>query len=513
VAVDVTLVKNPGDIGANCIRFILDEEIVEAKITDPTRTVLQYLREDLRRTGTKEGCAEGDCGACTVVIGDLDSEGRLQFRAVNSCIKFLPTLDGKLLLTVESLSGPGDVLHPVQKAMIDKHGSQCGFCTPGFVMSLYALYKTQEEPTRTDIDNALSGNLCRCTGYRPIIDAALTMYDHEVQGELSSTSREHRPGEVGPSVKGHIVELLQSIKPQQTTVIDDEGKQFFAPRSVPELCELINCHPGAHLLAGGTDLGLWVTKQLRQLNTVIYLGGVENLDRIEVDGNCIEIGATASLTDAMKVICDHYPDLEELFIRFASPPIRNAGTLGGNVANGSPIGDSMPALIALGAQVVLQRTGSSRELPLDEFYLGYQKKDLMSGEFLESIRVPLPVPGLQLRSYKVSKRFDQDISAVCGAYCLNLDGDIVRDIRIAYGGMAAIAQRAVACEQVLRHQEWTEATVHSAMDALDNDFVPITDMRAGSDYRSTVARNLLYRFFLETSANAGISMGVYRFGR
>jgi len=492
---------------------VLDDKIVDARVSDPTRTVLQYLREDLRLTGTKEGCAEGDCGACTVVVGDLDSNGRLQLRAVNSCIKFLPTLNGKLLLTVESLSRPGEELHPVQKALVECHGSQCGFCTPGFVMSLFALYKTQRTPSRTDIDNTLSGNLCRCTGYRPIVDSAHRMYELERQDEASWIRRAHRAGEDLSTDEKRVVDLIESIRSQRSLAIEAENKRFFAPRTLPELCDLVSRYPGAHLLAGGTDVGLWVTKQLRELDTVIYVGDIEALERVEIGDGCIEIGAAVSLTDAMKVICEHYPDLEELFVRFASPPIRNAGTLGGNVANGSPIGDSMPALIALGARVVLERTDASRELPLEEFYLDYQKKDLMPGEFLRSIRIPQPVAGRFLRSYKVSKRFDQDISAVCGAYFLELEGNRVRDVRIAYGGMAAIPRRAGACERALRNREWTAAGVHSAMKALEGDFEPISDARSGSGYRSAIAKNLLYRFFVETSANTGEQLGVYRFGR
>lgn len=494
---------------ANHIRFVLDEEIVTAEITDPTRTVLQYLREDLRRTGTKEGCAEGDCGACTVVVGELDDDG-LRLRAVNSCIKFLPTLHGKLLLTVESLTAPGRELHPVQQAMVDCHGSQCGFCTPGFVMSLFALYKTHRDPTRREIDITLSGNLCRCTGYRPIVEAAQRMYGYQRADEESWTRLADGNGS---TQENRIVEKLRSIQPQHTLAIDTAGGEFFAPLSLPGLSKLLTRYPDACLLAGGTDVGLWVTKQLRELGTVIYLGGVRELDTIKENGDHIEIGACVSLTRAMELICTHYPELEELFVRFASPPIRNAGTLGGNVANGSPIGDSMPALIALDSRVVLRRGDATRELPLEAFYIDYQRKDLQPGEFLQCIRLPAAVPERRLRSYKISKRFDQDISAVCAAYLLELDDNIVSDIRIAYGGMAAIPCRADACERALRNREWSAENVRSAMTALDDDFEPITDMRAGSDYRSTVARNLLYRFFLETSGEGYDASGIFDYGR
>jgi xanthine dehydrogenase small subunit len=502
------------DVRQNRIRFVLDGEIVSAEITDPTRTILQYLREDLRRTGTKEGCAEGDCGACTVVIGEPGQNGGLQLRAVNSCIQFLPTLNGKLLLTVESLSEPGGPLHPVQQAMVDYHASQCGFCTPGFVMSLFALYKTRRQPDRREIDNSLAGNLCRCTGYRPIIEAARSMYDYEGDGERSWIRRAQRvEGNGAPPDEIRLANVVESIQPKISLSIEAGGRRFFAPVSMTELYALISQYPGALLLAGGTDVGLWVTKRLREPDTVIYLGCVPDLSTIDAGTEYLEIGATVTLTDAMKAICEIYPDLEELFIRFASPPIRNAGTLGGNVANGSPIGDSMPALIVLGTRIVLRRGDVTRELPLDRFYIDYHKNDLHPGEFLQSIRVPVAVPGRLLRSYKISKRFDQDISAVCGAYSLQLGGGIVNDIRVAYGGMAATPRRAHICERTLRDREWTEDTVRSAMKALDDDFAPITDMRASSGYRSTIARNLLYRFFLETSGSRNANTQVYDYGR
>ena len=495
------------------VRFILDGELIEVANADPTRTVLQFLREDLRRVGTKEGCAEGDCGACTVVVAELDRQGGMRLRAINSCIQFLPTLDGKELITVESLRGADGTLHPVQRAMVDCHGSQCGFCTPGFVMSLFALYKNNASPSRRDIDDALAGNLCRCTGYSPIIRAAGEMYRigagvGKPSGWLTAPcgSKETDPG------AGRRAAALRSIARRDTLAVEYDGRRFFAPRNVRDMARLVAEHPDATILAGGTDVGLWVTKQLRELKTVIYSGNVEELTQVTVSDTHIDIGAAVSLTDAMPAILAHYPELEELMLRFASPPIRNAGTLGGNIANGSPIGDSMPALLALDAELVLRRGDTTRKLPLAKFYLAYQKTARKRGELLERVLIPLPPENTHVRSYKVSKRFDQDISAVCGAYRVTLDGARVIEARVAYGGMAAIPSRASGAERALQGGEWNEQAVRKAMAALDEDFTPIADMRSSADYRKQVARNLLYRLWLETNGSGGTAR-VYDYGR
>jgi xanthine dehydrogenase small subunit len=482
------------DTRSDTVRFVLDGEIVEIENVDPTRTVLQYLREDLRRTGTKEGCAEGDCGACTVVLADLDGAGEeIRLQAINSCIQFLPTLDGRQLITVESLNRDGK-LHPAQRAMIDCHGSQCGFCTPGFVMSLFALYETRENPSRRAVDDALAGNLCRCTGYRPIIEAAQKMYSLRPRGEVHANP-----------------DLLRALQRERSLHTGDNGKSFFAPRDSAELSNLLARHPDATLLAGGTDVGLWVTKQHRDLATIIYTGRVAELLAIRVTDTHLEIGAAVSLSDAMDVIIEHFPGLDELFRRFASPPIRNAGTLGGNIANGSPIGDSMPALMAAAATLVLVRGKSRRELPLDRFYVDYQVKDLRPSEFVESVRIPLPVPGAVLRSHKLSKRFDQDISAVCTACYLELDGDRVKSFRMACGGLAPVVRRASACEAAVDGRQWDDATIDAGAAALAEDFSPISDMRASAHYRLRAAQNLLRRFHAETRGE--LTGTVYTYGR
>ena len=487
------------DADNGTIRFLLDDDVQEVANVAPTATVLNYLREDLQRTGTKEGCAEGDCGACTVVVAEPDGQG-VRFRSVNSCIQFLPTLNGKALFTVESLKKvSNNALHPVQQAMVDCHGSQCGYCTPGFVMSLFALFRNDARPTRAEIDDALSGNLCRCTGYQPIISAALRMHDYGRdsidEGKLRSRLEEIRPGgllELSGQISSRVVAW---DKPRV-----DARDLYFAPVSLSELADLLVRYPDATILAGGTDVGLWVTKEYRDLPVIIYIGQVGELDYIDETEERLEIGAAVSLTDAFAVLEKHYPDLFEIMRRFASPPIRNAATLCGNIANGSPIGDTMPALISLGAVLVLRCGSQVRELPLDEFYLGYRETALQESEFVQAVRVPLRNgAGVHFRSYKVAKRYDQDISAVCGAYFLHLESDVVADACICYGGMAAVPQRARHCEAALRGRHWDETTVKSAIKAMYEDYQPLTDMRATSDYRRRVAGNLLERFYLETT--------------
>jgi len=495
------------------IRFILDGEVITVDNVDPTRTVLQFLREDLGRTGTKEGCAEGDCGACTVALVELDRTGeRLAVRAVNSCIQFLPTLDGRELLTVESLRNKDGALHPVQQAMVDCHGSQCGYCTPGFVMSLFAQYKNASHPTRREIDDALAGNLCRCTGYQPIIDAAQKMYEYDhSQHDDWLMLADSGNSEAGGEEKNKIA-ALKALDRKQSLSITHGDRVFDAPQSVDELADLLQKNPAAYLLAGGTDIGLWVTKQHRTLQKIAYIGRVQGLADIRLADGVLDIGAAATLSDAMPLLDQHFPQLHDLFARFASPPIRNAGTLGGNVANGSPIGDSMPALLVLDAQLLLRKGGSTRELPLDQFYLGYQENALAEGEFVERIRIRLIDDDVILRSYKISKRFDQDISAVCGAYLLKLDGAKVANVRIAYGGLAAIPARAMASESQLAGGPWNEGAVRDAMQALTKDFQPISDMRSSANYRRKVSQNLLYRFWLDVS-DGEIATDVYNYGR
>jgi xanthine dehydrogenase small subunit len=474
---------------AGAIRFLLGHERRELRGVDPNLTVLNYLREVERLTGTKEGCAEGDCGACTVVLGELDGE-RLRYRAVNACILFVPQLDGKQLITVEHLRQPDGSLHPVQQAMVEGHGSQCGFCTPGFVMSLFALYHTERAPpSRQQILDVLAGNLCRCTGYRPIVDAARRMYE---RGE----------GDQFDAREAETIAQLQAHNGGERLAYGHGARRYFAPRRIEDLAALCEQFEDACLLAGGTDVGLWVTKQHRDLDTLIYVGAVAELRRLEVTDTHLEIGAAVTYSDAMAVLEDRWPDFGELIRRLGSVQIRNSGTIGGNIANGSPIGDSMPALIALGADVVLRKGTAQRTLPLEDFFLDYRKTALQPGEFVELIRVPLSHPQRQFRCYKISKRFDQDISALLGAFRIELEAGRVAEIRIAYGGMAAIPKRARACEQALLGQPWTEATVARAQEALARELAPISDMRASARYRLLAAQNLLAKLHVETAAPA-----------
>ena len=462
------------------IRFFHRGRVVEIAQPAPTRTVLEWLREDQRCTGTKEGCAEGDCGACTVVVGELDTQGALQLKPVNACIQFLPTLDGKALFTVEDVK-QGAALHPVQQAMVQCHGSQCGFCTPGFVMSMWAGYERHQAagtvPTRQQLADDVSGNLCRCTGYKPILDAGQRMF------ELPAVRLDAAPVR-------EALAALASDPPLATP-------GFHAPRTLAAFAALREAKPEARVLAGSTDIGLWVTKQFRDLGELIFIGEVAELKRIAIDGDTLRIGAGASLESAWQALAAEWPGLRDVWLRFASLPIRQAGTMGGNVANGSPIGDAAPVLMALGARIVLRRGERQREMPLAEFYVDYMKNRLEPGEFVEALAVPLDT-AQQLRAYKISKRFDCDISAVCAGLSIVLEGEHVARVRFAFGGMAATVKHAARAEAAVLGQPWTEATLDAAVAALAQDFQPLSDMRASAAYRLQVAQNLLRRYWLET---------------
>ena len=474
------------------IQFFHRGRVVRVADADPTRSVLDWLREDARCTGTKEGCNEGDCGACTVVVaepaaaGDAAAVRGLKLETVNACTRFLPTLDGKALFTVEDLRGADGGLHPAQQALVECHGSQCGFCTPGFVMSMWAAHEQHgaagTRPTRRAMADALSGNLCRCTGYRPILDAAERMF------ELPPAPLDTQP----------VLDALRALPAAPLQFVPPGGARFLAPRTLAEFARLRMELPRATLLAGGTDVGLWVNKQFRALGDILYLGDVAELRRIADDGATLAIGAAASLEDAWAALAKRFPPVAEMGLRFASPPVRHAGTMGGNVANGSPIGDSAPVLMALGAVLKLRRGEAVRTLPLDAFYVDYMKNRLEPGEFVEAILVPLPQADRTLRAYKLSKRFDCDISAVSAGFSLALAGETATAPVLAFGGMAATVRRAAKAEAAIAGRPWTQATVEAAMAALGEDFAPLSDMRASAAYRLAAARNLLMRFWLET---------------
>jgi xanthine dehydrogenase small subunit len=446
--------------------------------------VLEWLREEARCTGTKEGCNEGDCGACTVVLGSLDEHGALQLQPVNSCIQFLPTLDGKALFTVEDVAAADGTLHPVQHSLVACHGSQCGFCTPGFVMSLWASYQQHAgtPPTRQQLADTLSGNLCRCTGYRPILDAGQRAF------EAPRVAFDSAPA----------VQALQALAGEPPL---HTPSGFHAPRTVDALATLLLEKPDARVLAGSTDIGLWVTKQFRALPTLVSINEVAGLKAVQVEPGHIHIGAAASLEAAWRALVAEWPALRDVWLRFASPPVRHAGTMGGNVANGSPIGDSAPVLMALGAQLVLRRGPQVRQLALDTFYTGYMKNALEPGEFVQAIVVPRS-PGRVVQAYKISKRFDCDISALCLGASLGLQGDRIVAPVLAFGGMAAVVQRAAHAEAALAGQPWNATTLAAAQAALAHDFTPLSDMRASAGYRLQAARNLLERLWLQTRPDA-----------
>jgi len=464
------------------IRFLLDGEVREVRDANPTTTLLEHLRGPLRRTGTKEGCAEGDCGSCTVLIGEAegdDGEEGVAWRAVNACIQFLPMLHGKALMTVESLATNGDP-HPVQQALVDKHGSQCGFCTPGIVMSLYGR-AIEAKGATGPVAEALAGNLCRCTGYGPIIEAA-----------------EGVTAEAAPTVDLSLVRDETMLALSFQDEIHGVTRLWFSPRTIDELAEVYLDHPDATIVAGATDVGLWVTKQRRPMPALISVSEVAELRVLEETSEALRIGAGVRYVDAIAAIAKPYPELGATMRRLGSAQVRNSGTIGGNIANGSPIGDMPPALIAAGATLVLRRGDERRELPLEDFFLDYGKQDRRPGEFVEVVIAPKPRAGRIFKVFKLSKRFDQDISAVCGAFSLAVEDGVVADARIAFGGMAGTPKRAKTCEAALIGQPWVEATVEAAMAALDADFTPMSDMRASAAYRSLAARNMLRKVFLES---------------
>lgn len=440
--------------------FLLNGALVRISDQPSTRTLLDWLRDTRGLTGTKEGCNEGDCGACTVVVTDADGS-----RAVNGCILFLPQLNGKAVRTVEGISGPDGQMHPVQAAMVDHHGSQCGFCTPGIVASLAAAHTNGE----TAFDDVLAGNLCRCTGYAPIIRAAEAAASEPVPDWMQSD--------------------------RQAVATLDAAPLPFSPSSGDELAAWFAANPDATLIAGATDVGLWVTKMLRDLAPVAFLGSCADLKSISEDDSGMHVGAMVTLADLLPAIAPRHPSFAEMLRRFASMQVRNAATIGGNIANGSPIGDAPPALIALGAQLHLRKGDASRTIPLESFFLDYGKQDRAAGEFVEGITIP-DQPD-RLKCYKLSKRFDQDISAVCGCLSVTVENGTVAEAKLAYGGMAGTPKRATNAETALVGQPWTETTVRAAMAAYAQDFTPLTDMRASAEYRLETAANMLLRYFHE----------------
>ena len=504
------------------IRFLLNEEEVCPKECGPGDTLLDFLRLKARLVGTKEGCAEGDCGACSVLVGQLAGDGQLVYQLVNACIRLMPSLNACHVVTVENLARGWHGLHPVQEAMRALHASQCGFCTPGFVMALYALWLNGgPAPSRSEVETALQGNLCRCTGYRPIVDAGLHAFQLgapcddllmrtkaqiaerlrriETGTRIGIESRADAPG--GAGVHGAESARAQALTQQAPT---QAPTQAIVPRDVDDLAQILSECPGARIVAGATDVGLWVTKQMRDIAPAVFIGNLAGLQRIEAHQGGLTLGAGVTYAQCQAPLVARYAHLEEYWKRIAGPQIRNSGTIGGNIANGSPIGDTPPVFIALGARLVLRAGSARRELPLEDFFIDYGRQDLRPGEFIEAIHLPEPAKGALHGAHKVSKRRDEDISTVCAGFQVVVDDQgIVTDARLAYGGMAATPKRARTAEKALVGMSWSRPAIAGAMAHIAGDFTPLTDLRATSAYRLRVAANLLLRFFLESTGAPG----------
>jgi len=468
-------------MSSNNIEFIFQNRIFKIKNPDPNETLLNYIRTKLKKTGTKEGCAEGGCGACTVVLGELKGND-INYTTINSCITFLPTLEGKQLILVEDLVLEDNTLHPVQEAMVKYHGSQCGFCTPGFVMSLFSMYKNYPKFKVNEIKDSIAGNLCRCTGYKPIINAAKSLrtknkIDHFVKNKKKN------------------ITLLKKIG-NKSIAIYKKNKKYFAPRYVAELKKILKRNPGSKLLSGGTDLSLVVTKNRKDIESIIYMNSIKELNYIKNNNKYIEVGATTSLSDFETYIKKYYPDFNKILKRYGSVQIRNVATIAGNIATASPIGDNLPLLLALDSKVVLQGIKKNKILPINGFFTNYRKTKLKEGQFIHSIRIPIFDRNI-FKAYKISKRIDDDISSVCVAFNLKIENKKIKKIKIAYGGMATIPKRAIYCEKVLLNSLITKEIINKAKNALEKDFLPISDMRASRNYRKVIAKNLLEKCFLE----------------
>lgn len=486
----------------NKIHFLLNDREVALDAVPADQTLLDFLRLDRKLRGTKEGCAEGDCGACTVLIGKMTDNG-LIYETVNACIRFTGSVDGCHVVTIEHLRGQNGGLHPVQQAMVDFHGSQCGFCTPGFVMSLYALWMQNPHPADREIEKALQGNLCRCTGYEAIIRAARAISDYGQQSEdILKTEREQ------------VVEILGRLNDGARVDVESGGQRIIIPADLDDLANIYAQTPQATIVAGSTDVGLWVTKMFRNISPVIFVGHIKGLRFIEEKDGVISVGASITYSEAFDYIAKKIPTLGVLINRIGGEQVRNMGTIGGNIANGSPIGDMPPPLIALNATLTLRKGDARRTIPLQEFFIDYGKQDRAAGEFVEAVHIPVPAAEDHFAIHKISKRHEEDITATLGAFYLKLDADNkVETIRIAYGGMAATPKRAFHVEKALIGKSWSEETIEAAIGSYADDYTPLSDMRASAQYRLLVSGNLLRRFFIETQQTGQKTDEVIRLSR
>ena len=470
-------------MSSSVVKFLHNNRIMEIQDVDPNETLLNYIREKLNKTGTKEGCAEGGCGACTIVLGCLKNK-KIIYQAVNACIMFLPTIHGKQLILVEDLVDKNGSLHPVQKSMVNFHGSQCGFCTPGFIMSLFSMFKNHSSFDNNIINNSIAGNLCRCTGYQPIINAAKSLNSKNKVDQFSQT-------------KNKTISLLKKINKKNNSLsINKIDKKYFAPQTIKELKFLLKKYPGSKILSGGTDLSLIVTKERKTINSIIYINSINELNFIRKNKKFIEIGASTPLIEFESQIIKHYPDFKDILERYGSVQIRNVATIAGNIATASPIGDMLPLLLSLNAQIVISNSTNDKILYLNDFFIDYRKTKLNNSQFIKLIKIPLHRNNI-FKAYKISKRIDDDISAVCASFNLNIKNNIIKSVSIAYGGMAAIPKRALLCEKSLLNKELSEKNINLAQQSLEKDFNPIDDMRASSKYRMKVAKNLLFKCFQE----------------
>lgn len=474
----------------SAITFVLDGRLHRIDFRQPglrpTTTVLQFLRSLPTHKGVKEGCAEGDCGACTVVFGQVNQDGRIRYRSVDSCLVFLPMLHGKQLITVENVCSETGALHPVQQAMVDHDGSQCGFCTPGFIMSMLALYKSQSHPSRHEIDDALTGNLCRCTGYRPIIAAAAEACAQKGQDHFSSN-------------EAHVAALLKSI-PSGSVHIQTEDQHYHRPATLAEAVSLKHRYPEALIISGATDVALRVTKRHELLPAILDISGTEELREVSDAADSIHLGAGMVLSDVMGAIENTFPALHSMLSVFGSQQIRNLATIGGNLGTASPIGDTLPVLIAYGASVILESINGRREVAVADFITGYRKTVRRPDEIITRLRIPKPHNGIAVRSYKVSKRKDLDISTVSAGFRLELTSrQHVQSVVLAFGGMAESVKRASRAETALIGRPWVRETIEEVMPLLANEFSPISDARAGAGMRRIAASNLLLKFWTDTT--------------